>query len=170
MLYHLPKATRVISAGIAFSLFGAAAMADALTSDFSYLVVETAQSGDEDFVERSSVRPGEVIQYQIRHENGTDDGLSGLVVMAPVPEGVSLALGKETTSIPAVFEVQAEMDPDQDGLEWSTLPATRMVAGTDGQMVEEPLPETAVSAVRWTLTEPLGAGETALNTYRVRVN
>ena len=81
-----------------------------------------------------------------------------------------LTLGAQSTSIKAVFEVQADLDPENDGLEWSTLPATRMVAGADGTLQPEPLPEDQIAAVRWTLSEPLESGEIALNSYRVRVN
>ncbi|EAQ02243.1 hypothetical protein OB2597_19211 [Pseudooceanicola batsensis HTCC2597] len=170
MFNYLPRITRIIPAVIASSLLGAAAQADALTSNFSYRIVQPAADGGEELIERSSVRPGEVIQYRIRHENVSDEGLSGIVVMARVPQGASMTFGAQSTSVPAVFEVQAEMDPEQDGLEWSSLPAMRRVAGADGRMTQEPLPESEVTAVRWVLTEPLPAGESALNTYRVRVN
>ncbi|WP_095590617.1 hypothetical protein [Actibacterium ureilyticum] len=170
MFIQNSKLSRAAAAGIAFALIGGAAQADALTSDFSFRVVEVTQDGAEQLVERSSVRPGEIIQYQIRHENGTDAGLSGLVVAAPVPQGVTLTLGGQSSSVPAVFEVQAELDPEQEGLEWSTLPAVRKVVGADGALHEEPLPEADIAAVRWTLSEPLEADAVALNSYRVRVN
>lgn len=170
MSIHSSKLCRAAVAGIAFSLIGAAASAESLASDFSFRVVEMAQDGAEQLVERASVRPGEVIQYQIRHKNLTEEGLSGLVVAAPVPEGVTLTIGSESSTVPAVFEIQAELDPEQEGLEWSTLPAMRKVAAADGTLQEEPLPDADIAAVRWTFSEPLAADEAALNTYRVRVN
>ncbi|PJE26251.1 hypothetical protein PSM7751_01394 [Pseudooceanicola marinus] len=170
MFIQTSKLSRAAAAGIALVLIGGTAHAESLVSDFSFRVVEVTQDGAEDLVERDSVRPGEVIQYQIRHENGTDEDLSGLVVQAPVPAGVSLTLDGQSSSIPAVFEVQAELDPKQEGLEWSTLPAVRKVLAEDGVLREEPLPEADITAVRWTLSEPLEADDVALNTYRVRVN
>ena len=170
MFIQTSKLSRAAAAGIALVLIGGPAHAESLVSVFSFSVVEVTQEGAEDLVERDSVRPGEVIQYQIRHENGTDEDLSGLVVQAPVPEGVSLTLDGQSSSIPAVFEVQAELDPEQEGLEWSTLPAVRKVLAEDGALREEPLPEADITAVRWTLSEPLEADDVALNTYRVRVN
>ncbi|MGV8984785.1 MAG: hypothetical protein ACOH2H_00660 [Cypionkella sp.] len=169
MLIHFPRISRAALAGAALSMVGFAASADALTSKFSFLVVETNQDGQEQLVERGTVRPGEVIVYQLSHENTTADAMNGIVIAAPVPEGVTLTLGGETTSIKAVFEVQAELDPEQEGLEWSTLPATRIVADADGKMHKEPLPVEDVAAVRWTFSEPLEAGKIALNSYRVRV-
>ncbi len=170
MFIQTNRLSRAAAAGIALVLIGGAAQADTLVSDFSFSVVQPTQDGGEELVARDSVRPGEVIQYQIRHENGTDEDLSGLVVQAPVPQGVTLTLDGQTSSVPAVFEVQAELDPELDGLEWSTLPAVRKVLGEDGELHEEPLPESDIAAVRWTLSEPLEADGIALNTYRVRVN
>ncbi len=164
------KLSRAAAAGIAFALMGGAAHAETLISDFTFRVVEVTAEGAEQLVARDTVRPGEIIQYQIRHENGTKEDLSGLVVQAPVPEGVTLTLNGQSSSVPAVFEVQAELDPDQDGLEWSTLPAVRKVVDDNGVLHEEPLPDTEIAAVRWILSEPLAADEIALNTYRVRVN
>jgi uncharacterized repeat protein (TIGR01451 family) len=170
MHIYLPNIPRAIVTGMALSMMALPAAAEALSSSFSFLVVETNDDGQQELVERTSVRPGEIIQYQLRHENTSADAMAGIVIAAPVPEGVSLTLGGETASIAAVFEVQAELDPEQEGLEWSTLPAMRLVANADGTLDKEPLPETEIASVRWTFSEPLKAGETALNTYRVRVD
>ncbi|ATI43953.1 hypothetical protein CBW24_17580 (plasmid) [Pacificitalea manganoxidans] len=152
------------------SLGAASAAAEALESQFSYLIVETDAEGAEQLVARTSVKPGETIHYQLQHTNTTEDAMSGLVIAAPVPQGVTISLGSETTSVPAVFEVQAELDPENEGLEWSTLPATRVVIEADGTTREEPLPEADIAAVRWSYSEPLDPGAVGLNAYRVRVN
>lgn len=170
MYNHIPQISRAILAGAALSVIGLSASAETLASHFSFLVVEKSDEGQEVLVERDTVRPGEIIAYELRHENMTDEAMAGIVIAAPVPEGVSLTLGGETTSIASVFEVQAELDPEQEGLEWSTLPAVRKVVEADGSIHEEPLPEEDVAAIRWTFSEPLQAGDSALNSYRVRVD
>lgn len=170
MSYSITRISQTLVAGLTLSLAATAVSADALESTFSYRIVEADDAGLETLVERSSVKPGEVIHYQLLHENKTDSELSGLVIAAPVPEGVTISLGSEQSSIPALFEVQAEMDPETEGLEWSALPAVRRIVAADGALVEEPLPDSEIVAVRWSLSEALEAGESALNTYRVRVN
>lgn len=170
MRKHLSPISKALLAGAALSMIGLSASAEALASEFSFHVVETNDKGEEVLVARESVRPGEVISYELRHQNMTEDAMAGLVIAVPVPEGASLTLGAEATSVEAIFEVQAELDPEQEGMEWSTMPAIRKVVDADGNMHEEPLPQDAVAAVRWTLSEPLEAGEIALNSYRVRVN
>lgn len=164
--------TRLLAGFIAVSAIATAqaAYADALTAQFGFSIVETDDNGDELLIERDTVRPGETIEYALEHKNVSDDPLSGLVLNGPIPDGVTLAAGSQTSSIAAVFEVQAELEPEIEGLEWSTWPAERKVIDADGTARIEPLPAEAVEAVRWTLDEALPSGETAQNSYRVIVN
>ncbi|PTQ68344.1 hypothetical protein [Celeribacter persicus] len=170
MTLNLTHIVAPVVAGLTLSLSAAPLAADALESHLSFLIVETAQDGTEALIERAEVEPGEVIHYTLSHENKTDTEMQGLIIAAPVPEGVSLTTDGQSTSVPAVFEVQADLDPELEGLEWSTLPAMRKVVDPDGTLREEELPIEEIRAVRWSLSEGLEAGETALNTYRVRVN
>lgn len=170
MSFSITQFSKAVVAGLAVSITASAASADALQSNFSFRIVDADDAGQEILVERSAVKPGEVIHYDLRHENKTDDAMAGLVIAAPVPDGVTITFDGQHSSVPAVFEVQADLDPEAEGLEWSTLPAVRMVADETGTLVEQPLPADAITAVRWSLTEPLAGGETALNSYRVRVN
>jgi len=163
-------ASRAVVVSLALCLTGTVASAEALASKFSFLVVEAGEDGEEKLVSRNSVKPTEIIHYELRHKNLTDSSMGGLVIAAPVPDGVTISLGSESSSVPAVFEVQAELDPEAEGLEWSTLPATRMVPDDTGTLQNEPLPEAAIVAVRWSFSEPLKAGDASLNSYRVQVN
>jgi len=163
-------ATTALTIAAATCLCANAAVAQALESEFSFSIIETDAQGQEQQVERDDVEPGEMIEYTVRHENTSDAALQGLVIRAPVPVGVTLKPDAEFSSIPARFEVQAELDPEQEGLEWAALPAMRRVADAQGTLIDEPLPNDAIVAVRWTLDAPLPAGGTALNGYRVQVN
>lgn len=145
-------------------------LADALDSTFSFLIVDVDVEGKEALVERASVKPGEIIHYVLSHENTTEAEMQGLVIVAPVPEGVTLTSDKQSSSVASVFEVQAELDPELEGLEWSTLPAMRKVVDTDGTQRVEALADDEIKAVRWSFSEALEAGDIAQNTYRVRVN
>lgn len=155
---------------IAFAFTAPQALAEPLVSKFDYRVVEIADDGAEVLAERNSVKPGETIQYSITHENTADDALSGIIVMAPIPDGVTLAVGSQSSSVDAVFEIQAEIEPETPGLEWATLPAFRKVIDKDGVERMEPVPAAAIEAVRWSLDTALSSGETTLNTYRVIVD
>lgn len=159
-----------MSIAVAALLTAAPVFADGLTANFDYRIVEKNSDGEEMLVERKSVRPGEMIHYTLTHENGTEDDLSNLVISGPIPEGAVLVSGNESSSVPATFEVQAEMDEDLPGLEWSTLPALRKVVAEDGSETLEPVPAADIVAVRWTLEGALESGLSALNSYRVIVN
>lgn len=160
-------------AGIGAALLASSALAlqaDELRANFELFIVETDDAGIEQLVERDSVKPGETIHFAIQHENLTEEALSDLVIVGPVPEGVTVKLGSEASSHDAAFEVQAEMDPELPGLEWSALPAMRKVIQEDGSIRMEPVPEDSIEAVRWTLAASLTAGEAVQNSYRVFVN
>lgn len=148
----------------------ASAAAQDLTSQLAYKVVTIAANGEETLEDRDMVRPGDVVHYEVVHRNGTDGDVEGLAIAMPVPQGMTIALGHEQSSLPARFEVQAELDPETPGLEWSTLPAMRIVIADDGTRRQEPLPHTEIISVRWQLEAALPSGEIATNAYRVTVN
>lgn len=170
MQSHLSRRLVAGLLATAASLIALPAMAEVLKAQFKYSIVEVDDTGAEILVEREMVRPGETIEYSMIHENASDEDLTGLVLGGPIPDGASLAVDKQASSVPAVFEVQAELEPESPGLEWSTWPAERKIIEADGSLRVEPLPADAVEAVRWTLDAALPSGETALNSYRVVVN
>ncbi|MGY3438077.1 MULTISPECIES: hypothetical protein [unclassified Marinovum] len=166
----VPTLTRAGLAALMLAGSTLALAAGELRSHIDLHIVDIDESGAEELVERSTVKPGELIHFTIKHENLTDDEVNELVIVGPIPDGVSLKMGTEQSSLDATFEVQAEMDPELPGLEWSTLPAMRKIIEEDGTVRLEPVPEEIVEAVRWTLDASLPAGENALNSYRVVVN
>ncbi|OCX64481.1 hypothetical protein BFP70_10540 [Thioclava sp. SK-1] len=170
MSFLFDRQALVLIAVMALFAAASATWAQTLESQFSYQIVEYNAEGQEQLITRDSVKPGELIHYQLSHANMTQDAMAGLVIAAPVPQGVTITIDGQSSSVPATFEVQAELDPTQDGLEWSTLPAMRKVIDGRGVVQDEPLPASAIVAVRWRYANTLEPGETAFNSYRVRVN
>jgi len=153
------------------SLLAAPVFAQDLSSELTFSIVEMTDGGEEVLVERESVRPGEIIEYALVSRNlAVEADLDGLIVGAPVPEGTTLLAPSHTSSVPARFEIQAELEPKTPGLEWSELPAFRTVYAEDGSTMPEPLPASEIVAMRWSFEEALPAGEAAWNTYRLIVN
>ncbi|MGR3463497.1 hypothetical protein [Limimaricola sp.] len=158
-------------AGTIGALCAGPALAQDLATELTFSIVELTEQGEERLVERDSVRPGEVIEYALVSRNLAEEAdLEGLVVGAPVPEGTTLLAPSHTSSVPARFEIQADLDPEAPGLEWSGLPAFRTVYAEDGSPMPEPLPDSEIVAMRWSLDASLPAGATARNTYRLVVN
>ncbi len=140
-----------------------------LRSEMSAFVVTTGSDGVEQYQRADSVKPGQLIEYRIKHQNSFESAISGVAIVGPVPEQAIVAAEASTSTIDATFEVRGELDPDQPGEEWSTLPAQRIVVLEDGsRLIEDAKPE-HFSAVRWKLITPLQANEVVTNTYRVRV-
>jgi uncharacterized repeat protein (TIGR01451 family) len=165
-IFRFPLAIAISAAALSASQ----ASAQGLESMVAFKVVETAEDGAEQLIERDTVLPGETIEYALTHANTTEADLNGLSIVGPVPAGTTLNLGHEFSSLPAALEIQADLDPEIEGLEWSTLPAVRTVIDENGNSIEEPVPADAIAAIRWNLESALKGGEAALNTYRVVVN
>lgn len=158
--------------GIAMAISAAAvgsAGAEVIKAEVSFGIVEMDAEGNPTLAQRATVSPGEIIEYQLRHENRSDGAISGLTVMGPIPSGTRFVAEEMGSTVDAVFEVQAEMDPELEGLEWSALPAVRTLIAADGTRTTEALPAEEVVSVRWRLGAELESGEAALNTYRVLV-
>lgn len=96
MSFSITQLSKAVVAGLAVSITASAASADALQSNFSFRIVDADDAGQEILVERSAVKPGEVIHYDLRHENKTDDAMAGLVIAAPVPDGVTITFDGST--------------------------------------------------------------------------
>lgn len=142
------------------------AMAD-LKSEMKAYVVTTDSSGLEDFSAAEAVKPGQVIEYRLRHTNTFENAIGGVAVTGPVPEGSELLVDRSSSDVSAVHEVRGEFDPDQPGEEWSTLPAQRIVVEKDGtRKVETAKPE-HFTAVRWRLDEPMQENASVEHAYRV---
>ena len=147
------------------------ALAQDLVSELSFAIVETDSKGEERLAAREAVRPGETIEYALVSRNlSEEDALEGVVVGAPVPEGTRLIPASATSSLSALLEVQAELDPEAPGLEWSGLPAFRTIRTDEGDTVTEPLPDTEIVALRWRFEETLPPGGEARTTYRLIVD
>ena len=81
-----------LASAVCLSLVGAQAHAETLTSEMAYRIVATAEDGTETLIERDSVRPGETLEFQIIHSNGTEEGIEGALDRAAEVDCVDLLL------------------------------------------------------------------------------
>jgi hypothetical protein len=159
-------ASYILVAG--FTLTPATASAE-LLSEMKAYVVTTGDDGQPSYETADTVKPGQVIMYQMTHTNTFDNSIGGVAIVGPVPDGSILIANSYATSKPATVEVRGEFDADEPGEEWSTLPATRTIIRADGSRTTEILGEESFTAIRWKLDGSLQAGEEVINQYRVRV-
>lgn len=156
------------SLGALVALFPLMASAE-LQSELAAFVVTTGSDGAEQFAPAYTVKPGQVIEYRLKHVNKFDQAIGGVAIVGPVPQEAVFETGTQTSSSDAVFEIRADLDPDNPGEEWSTLPAMREVVLSDGsRVIEEATPE-HFTAVRWNIVTPIQNEEAVANSYRVTV-
>ncbi len=140
-----------------------------LRSEMSAFVVTQDATGVEQYAPADSVKPGQLIEYRISHRNTFGNSVDGVAIVGPVPPQAVVSLDTTNSSSEALLEVRGDLDPDQPGEEWSTLPAQRIVILADGsRLIEQAQPED-FTAVRWKLSAPLASQDVVTNSYRVRV-
>lgn len=101
-------------------------------------------------------KAGETIVYSVAYRNDGGAPAKSAVITDPLPKGV--------TCLPKTALTQdADTDFSTDGGgTWGKLPLTRKEKGSDGKVAEKPVPDAAITHVRWTLKKDLppgGSGE-----------
>ena len=144
---------------------GSAALADKpqLASRMTAYVVAKQADGKEVLAPAKRVSPGEVIEYRVRHKNQSREPVRGLIVQGPIPRGTVYVANSATSRAKAVFEVLVP------GEAWQRLPAYKTIVDKDGKKRRVRAHASDYRAIRWRMAEPLGAGATIENHYRVRV-
>jgi uncharacterized repeat protein (TIGR01451 family) len=99
-------------------------------------------SGHEVLKSAAAVKPGDTLQYRAIYTNSGDQPAGHLMARLPVPEGTTLlAQGM----LPALAEASV------DGSTFAAMPLMQTVIGKDGKSHREPVPLSAIRAVRWDL-------------------
>ena len=126
------------------------AMADSagkVAAELQAFKVLATKDGGESFVRASVARPGEVIEYRIKHTNGTGAALSGFVVNGAIPTGTAYVAGSESKTDALVFQAKVK----------------------DGKKRTVEVQPRDYAAVRWLRREALAAKAESSIKYRVQV-
>lgn len=140
----------------------ALAQSDAVSSHMDAYRVTTAADGKEVLETAKSLKPGEVIEYQITYENSeAAKPVSNLKINAPVPAGTSYVDGSAKSNAKADLRFSTDT-----GKSWGKAPLKRKRADGKG---EEDVPASQYSNLQWLSQEPLKQGHSQKYSYRVRV-
>ena len=142
--------------------FGAWAASDAVTSRMEAFRVTKAADGKETLEAAPSLKPGEVIEYQVTYENSdAAHPAKDLKVNVQVPPGTNYVDGSARADAPAQMRVSADA-----GKTWGSAPLKRKRADGRG---EEEVPASQYSNLQWLSQEPLKQGRSQKYSYRVRI-
>jgi len=123
--------------------------------------VSTGADKKEVLVEAKTVKPGEVIEYQVSYTNKSNAVVSKLTANLPIPEGTEFL----RVSAPSTAPAKATLG---DG-KYESIPLKRKVKTADGKEVEREVPLAQYKALQWSLGD-LPAGKTVVVVARVRVS
>ena len=116
--------------------------------------------GKESSVSADKVKPGDLIEYQVKYTNKGAAPVGNLNVTLPIPKGLEL-IGQ--TDLPRGATASL------DGVNFEAAPIKRSVKRTDGTTTLELVPLAQYRALRWVVGQ-LPAGKSAVMTARVKVD
>lgn len=166
------KKTSILAAALACALLTtgiAAVQAEAtsspLQSSMQAFVIGQGQDGKETAQPAQEVEPGQTIEYKLDYTNTGKTALKGLAITGPIPNATHYLGSTAATQADSSFTVSID-----GGKTFENEPVKRMVENEQGKKVEKVIPPSEYTHVRWTLNQPLKAGETQSFRYRSLVD
>jgi hypothetical protein len=145
-------------AGVAF------AKANPLSTSMEAYTISVNKDGKEVATKSAEASPQQLIEYRVTYENKSQGALKGLAVTGPIPAATQYKGGSNTTKISANFMVSID-----GGKTFEGEPVKRMIKDANGKTVEQTIPASRYTHIRWTPAAGINAGEKQLYSYRVQV-
>ena len=139
------------------------AHAKGLQTDMQAYVVSVNDKGKEVIKKASSAEPGQMIEYRIKHKNESEGSLNALLTNGPIPKNTEYVPGSATTKVASEFEASID-----GGANFAKEPLMRRVKDASGKFVEEEVPASEYTHVRWK-GDTLKKGKSQEFRYRVLV-
>lgn len=128
-------------------------------------LVQKATDGKEQLtpVEKTVLKPGEIVRYEIDALNAGDSAASKLAPVAHIPANTTFVAG--TASAAAAATIEYSLD---GGKTWSLRPMVTVQTPTGP--VQKPADPATYNAVKWISTGSLAPKSTVAYLYEVRVS
>ena len=122
--------------------------------------IVVSADGKESSISADKVKPGDLIEYQVKYTNKGAAPVGNLNVTLPIPKGLEL-IGQTDLPRNALASL--------DGLNFETAPIKRSVRRADGTVTLELVPLAQYRALRWVVGQ-LPAGKSTTMTARAKVD
>lgn len=116
--------------------------------------------GKESTVSADKVKPGDLIEYQVKYTNKGAAPVGNLNITLPIPKGLEL-IGQTDLPRGALASL--------DGVNFEAAPIKRSVKRADGSVALELVPLAQYRALRWVIGQ-LAAGKSTTMTARAKVD
>ena len=139
--------------------------ADAPVQGTMQAFVVESKKGKEILTAAEQVEPDQLVEYHLTYVNSSKDGISGLTVTGPVPEGTTYVTDTAKADVTARFRVSID-----GGATFEEEPVIREVVQENGEVKERIVPADEYTHLQWQSRSQLeGKGGKQLYRYRVRV-
>ncbi|CAA0091488.1 Uncharacterised protein [BD1-7 clade bacterium] len=157
------KLLKVFSATSLFLFATSVFAADPLSSTLDVFVVD--DKGEKGaLLEKDSVEPGQVLEYQLTYTNNTEKPLQITAATGLIPENTAYVTGSAEGQVVAEFLVSIDKGTNYES---EPVKRTRTVGGKTETYI---VPVSEYTNVRWVKPEPIEAGKSQIYQYRVKVN
>lgn len=160
MIIKVMKLLVVVTALLFMALPTCGEDSGAIDVRLTVLKVEMVAGDQEVFVHAETIRPGDLLQYEIVYKVNGKDKVLELLAQLPIPEGMEYVAN---SARPA--KVQASVD----GKNFSPVPLQRRVKMVNGQELLEDIPTLDFCALGWPL-RGLAPGDEVTVSARLKVN
>jgi uncharacterized repeat protein (TIGR01451 family) len=124
------------------------------------LKVTREANGSETLVPASRIRPGQVVEYQVRYTNTSTRAVRNVQATLPIPAPLELVSGSASPAAPLA---------SIDGKSYEAIPLKRKVKTAEGTEKIVLVPTSEYRYLRWSVGH-LGAGEKVTFNARARLN
>ncbi|MEM7255798.1 MAG: hypothetical protein AAF404_00255 [Pseudomonadota bacterium] len=139
--------------------------ADAPVQGTMEAFVVVSQKGKEVLQAADNVEPDQLVEYHLTYVNKSIQGIDGLTVTGPVPDGTSYVTDTAVADVSASLMVSID-----GGVTFEQEPVIREVVKDNGEVAEQVIPVDQYTHIQWQAhSELAGKGGTQLYRYRVRV-
>lgn len=147
-------------------LLSPALRADAPVQGTMQAFLVLSEKGEEVLKPAENVEPEQLLEYHLMYVNKSKQGVAGLTVTGPVPEGTSYVTDTAVADVSASVMVSID-----GGITFEQEPVVREVVKENGEVTEQIIPVDQYTHIQWqTHGELAGKGGKQLYRYRVRVN
>ena len=116
----------------------------------------------EQLVEVRSVSPGTLLEYVLTYRNISDQLLAGFEVRSPIPANTFFLAGSDALTVDHQFQVSLD-----DGETWLDNPPMQSSFDEQGNEVQEEVPASAFTDLRWLIKSALAQQQQVSISYRV---
>ncbi|MGB9824110.1 MAG: hypothetical protein ACPLN0_06670 [Candidatus Hydrothermia bacterium] len=153
----------MILAALSINLATAEEIKEPVISNLKVYKVIKNEKGEELKVSADSVKPGDILEYELTYKNVSSNNVENLTPLMKIPDNTEFIGGSAKSSLPSLIEFSID-----NGRTYKKPPIFKEII-ENGKKRRIKVPPSEYTNVRWTLRVPLKPGNEVKFYMRVKV-